>query len=102
MDTRAFYDASRVTHVSMLAEVNETIKNSKNIVNAVVLPPEAEDSGSEESNVKDVADSMEEIFEPAGELEVEKDFASNEESETALPSTGKKGFPKWKKSYNFD
>ena len=40
---------------------------------------------------------MEKIFDPAGGLEVEEDFESDEESKTALPSTRKKGFPKWKK-----
>ena len=45
---------------------------------------------------------MEKIFEPAEELEVKKDFESNEELEAALPSTWKKGFQKWKKSCNFD
>ena len=58
------------------------------------IAPEARDSGSQESNAEDVADSMEEIFEPAGELEVEKDFETDEESKTAPPSTKKKGFPK--------
>ena len=62
--------------------------------NVVVLPPEAGDSGSQEIDAKDVADSMEEIFEPAGELEVEEDFETDEESKTALPSTRKKEFPK--------
>ena len=94
---RAFYGARKATHVSTLAEVNETIKNAKNVVNVVVLPPEEGDSGSQESNIEDAADSLEEIFEPAGELEVEEDFKSNEVSETALPSTRKKGFPNWKK-----
>ena len=102
MNTRAFYGARKATHVSTLAEVNETIKNDKNVVNVAVLPPEAGDFGSQESNVEDVADSLEEIFEPAEELEMEEDFESNEESETALPSTRNKGFPNWKKSYNFD
>ena len=97
MNTKAFYDARKVTHVSTLAEVNETIENAKSVVNVVVLPPEAGDSGRQESDVEDVANSMEEIFEPAGELEVEEDFESNEESEMALPSTRKKGFLKWKK-----
>ena len=69
----------------------------KNVVNFVVLPHEAGDSGSQESNVEDVADSLEEIFEPAGKLEVEEDFESNEKSETALQSTRKKEFPNWKK-----
>ena len=89
---RAFYGARKVTHVSTLAEVNETLENAKNVVNVVVLPPEAGDFGSQESNVEDVAESLEEIFEPAGELKVEEDFESNEKSETTLPSTRKKGF----------
>ena len=87
---RGFYGARNATHVSTLAEVNETTENAKNVVNVVVLPSEAGDFGSQDSNVEDVADSLEEIFEPAGELEVEEDFESNEESETALPSTRKK------------
>ena len=99
MDTRAFYSAKKITHSPTLAEVNET---AKNVVNVVVLPPKAGDSGSQESDVEDVADSMEEIFEPAGELEVEEDFECDEESDLALPSTRKKGFLKWEKSYNFD
>ena len=94
MDTKAFYGARKVTYVSRFAEVNETIENAKNVVNAVVLPPETGNSGSQESDVGDVADSMEEIFEPAGELEVKEDFENNEESEAALPSTWTKGFPK--------
>ena len=46
----------------MLAEVNETIENAKNVFNVVALPPEAGDFGIQESDVEDVADSMEEIF----------------------------------------
>ena len=99
---RAFYGARKAIHVSTLAEVNETIENAKNVVNVVVLPPEAGDSGTQESNIEDVADSMEKFFEPAGELEVEEDFESNEKSEMALPSTRKKKFSNWKNSYNFD
>ena len=70
MDTRAFYFSRKVLLVSTLAEVNKTMENARNIVNIVVLPPEAGYSGSQESVVEDVDDSMEEIFEPAGELEV--------------------------------
>ena len=94
MDARAFHGARKVNHVSTLTEVNETMKNETHVVNVVVLPPEARDSGSQKSDAEDVADSMEEIFEQAGEIEVEKDFKSDKESETALPSTRKKGFPK--------
>ena len=42
----------------------------KNVVNVILLLLEAGDSDSQESNVKNVADSLEEIFEPNGELEV--------------------------------
>ena len=94
MDTRAFYSARKATHVSTLADVNKTIENSKSVVNVVILPPEAGDSGSQESDVEDVADSMEKNFEASGELEVKEDFESDEESGTALASTRKKGFPK--------
>ena len=80
-------DTRKVAYVSTLAEVNETTENAKNVVNVVVLPPEAGESGSQKSNVEDIADRMEEIFEPTGELEVEEDFESDEESEMALPST---------------
>ena len=97
MDTRAFYGARKVSHVSTLAEVNETMANAKNVVNVVVLPPEPGDSGSRESDVEDVADITEKIFEPAGELEVKEEFESDEESEMALPSTRKKGFQNGKK-----
>ena len=77
MDTRAFYGGRKVNHVSTSAEVNETMENAKNVVNVVVLPPEEGYSGSQESDAEDVADSMEEIFEPAGELKVEEDFESD-------------------------
>ena len=56
----------------MLAEVNETIENAKNLVNVVALPPEAGDSNSQESDVEDVANSMEEIFCQLGNLKWRK------------------------------
>ena len=87
---QSFLWSKNITHVSILAEVNETIENAKNIVNVVELLPKAGDSGSQESDVEDVDDSMEDIFEPAGELEVDDDFESDEESETTLLSTRKK------------
>ena len=56
----------------MLAEVNETIENAKNIVNVVALPPKAGDSDSQESYVEDVTDSMEKIFSQLGNLKWKK------------------------------
>ena len=40
----------------------------KNVVNVVALPPEAGHSGSQESDVEDIADSVEEIFSQLGNL----------------------------------
>ena len=79
-------DTKKVAHVSMLAEVNETIENAKYVVNVVVLPPEAGDAGSQKSDVEDIFDSTKKNFEPAGKLKVVEDFESDEELETALPS----------------
>ena len=56
----------------MLAEVNEAIENAKNVVNVIALPPDAKDSGSQESDVEDVADNMEEIFSQLGNLKWRK------------------------------
>ena len=47
MGSRVFYGARKVTYVSTLAEANETIKITKNVVNVVALPPEAGDWGSQ-------------------------------------------------------
>ena len=54
------------------------MEKAKNVVNVVVLQPEAGDSGSQESDVEDVADSVEEIFVSTGELKVEEDCDSDE------------------------
>ena len=73
---------SRCKKGNQCANVGRSQRNygkCKNVVDVVVLLPEAGDSGSRESDVEDVADSMEEIFEPAGELKVEEDFESDEE-----------------------
>ena len=66
MDTRAFYGARKVTHVSTLAEVNEFMENAKNVFNVVVFLSDIGDSGSRVSDAEDFADNMEEIFDPAG------------------------------------
>ena len=72
MDTTVFCGARKVTYVSMLVEVNETIENAKNVVKVIVLPPESRDSGSQESDVEDVAYRMEEIFSQLGNLKWRK------------------------------
>ena len=83
----------KVTHVSMLAEVNKTIENAKNIVNVVALPPEAGDSGSQESNVEDVADSMEQIFSQLGNLKWRKTLRVMKNQKRLYHQLGRKTLP---------
>ena len=89
---RDFYGARKATHVSTLAEVNETIENAKNVVNVVVLLPESGDSGSQESNVEDVADSLEEIFDPAGNLKWRKTLRAMKNQKRLYHQLGRKDF----------
>ena len=91
MNTKAL-QCKKLTHVSMLAKVNETIENAKNVVNIVALSPEAGDSGSQESNVEDVAESMEKIFEPAGELKVGKTLRVMKNQKRLYHQLGRKNF----------
>ena len=76
----------------MLAEVNETIENAKNIVNVVALPPEAGDSGSQESDTEDVADSMEEIFSQLGNLKWRKTLRVMKNQKRLYYQLGRKNF----------
>ena len=76
------------------------------IVNVVVLPPNAGDSGNQDSDAEEVlAESIEEIHEPAEELEIEKDLESDEEAELPLPTGTKRRrqeLPRWKKVPGFE
>ena len=94
---RAFYGARKATHVSTLAEVSKTIENAKNVFNVVVLPLEAGDSGSPESNVEDVADTLEKIFEPAGELKWRKTLRVMKNQKRLYHQLGRKNFQTGKK-----
>ena len=81
----------------MLEEVNETIENAKNVVNVVALPPQAVDSGSEESDVEDVADSMEEIFIQLGNLKWRKTLRVKKNQKGLCHQLGRKNFRNGKK-----
>ena len=77
----------------MLAEVIETVENAKNVVNVVALPPEAGGSGSQESNVEDVADSMEEIFSQLGNLKWRKTLGVIKNKKRLYHQLGRKTLP---------
>ena len=89
---KVFYGVKKTTRVATIAEAHEAIKGSRNVVvNVVALPPNAGDPGNQKSNTEEVlAESIAEIYEPAGELEIEKDFESDDETELPLPTSTKR------------
>ena len=83
---KVFYEVRKTTRVATIAESYEAIKGSRNLVNIVVLPPNAGDSGNQDSDTEEVsAESIKEIYEPAEELEIEEDLESDDEAELLLP-----------------
>ena len=74
-ESKVFYGVRKTTRVVTTAETHEAIKGSRNVVNVVVLPPNAGDSGYQDSDAEEVsAEGIEEIYEPARELEIEEDL----------------------------
>ena len=72
-ESKVFYGVRKTTRVASIAEGHQAIKGSRNVVNVVVLPPNAGDSGNQDSVTEEVlGESIEEIYEAAGELEIEE------------------------------
>ena len=73
-----------------------------------MLPPNAGDSGSQESDCEEITNDPEEIFEPAAEMEVEEEIYSDwcdDEPEVTLPPRTKRSrqdLPQWKKNDTLD
>ena len=85
---KVFYGVRKTTRVATIAEAHEAIKDSRNVV---ALPPNAGDPGNQDSNTEKVsAESIEEIYEPAGELEIEEDLKSDGEAKPPLPTSTKR------------
>ena len=105
MEPKAFYGIRKTTRVETISEAHEAIKGARNVVNVVLLPPNAGDFGNQESDTEEVlAESMEEIYEPAGELEIEENLESDDEVEPLLPICGKRRqheLPRWKRTFGF-
>ena len=87
MEPKVFYGVRKITRVATIAETHEAINGARNVVNIVVLPPNAGDSFYQESGSEEVStESMEEIFKPVGELEIEEDLETDNEVELSLPT----------------
>ena len=77
-ESKVFYGVRKTTRVATIAEAHEAIKGSRNVV---VLPPSAGDPGNQDSDTEYVsAESKQEIYEPARELEIE-DLESDDKAE---------------------
>ena len=94
-----------MTKVTTIAEAHEAIEGSRNVDNVVVLSPNAGNSSNKESDREDVlAESMEEIYKPAGGLEI-KGLESDDQAELPLPTSTKRRrqeLPGWKKVSGFE
>ena len=72
MNTKSFY-VKKLTLVTTLEEVNDIVEASDHVLSSVVLPPEAGDSQSPDTDEEDINDNLDDAFEPAGQLEVEEE-----------------------------
>ena len=90
MEPKIFYGIRKMTRVATIAETREAIEGARNVVNVVLLSPNAGDSGNQESGTEEVlAESIEEICKPARELEIEENHESDDEVELLLPICSK-------------
>ncbi|QQP42158.1 Hypothetical protein FKW44_016735, partial [Caligus rogercresseyi] len=71
MDKASAYEI-KLSKVTTLAEAEDIINSSDLVRGLTILPPNAADSCNQESDCEDVNEENEEIFEPAGEIEVEE------------------------------
>ena len=105
MEHKVFYGVRKTTRVATIAETHEAIKGARNVVNVVVLPPNASDYFYQKSGSEEVStESMEKIFKPVGELEIEENLETDNEVELTLPTHTKRRrqeLPRWNKSLWF-
>ena len=86
MELKIFYGIRKTTKAATIAEALEAIEGGRNVLNVVVLSPNASDSGNQESHTEEVlTESIVEIYKPAGKLEIE-DLKSDDKVEVPLPT----------------
>ena len=51
-EPKVFYGIRKMTKVATIAEAQEAIEGARNVVNVVLLPPNAGDSGNQESDTE--------------------------------------------------
>ncbi|KRZ01228.1 PiggyBac transposable element-derived protein 3 [Trichinella zimbabwensis] len=95
-------EGRRCERVKTLEEAKDAITISNQVINVVVLPPTAADSGSDDSDPEYLPNDPEDEFDPAGELEVEEELDVEEVEDIKLSCKEKRTLPRWKKSEDLD
>ena len=72
----------KMTLVTTLEEVNDIVEASDHVLLVVVLPLETGDNQSPETDEEDINDNLDEAFELAGQLEMEKETDGVSDHET--------------------
>ena len=81
MNTKSFY-VKKMTIVTTLEEVNDIVEASDHVLSVVVLPPEAGDNQSPDTDKEDINDNLDDAFEPTGQLEVGEETDEESDHET--------------------
>ena len=81
MNTKSFY-AKNLTLVTTLEEVNDIVEASDHVLIGVVLPHEAGDNQSPDTDEENINDNLDDAFEPTGQLEVEEETDEESDHET--------------------
>ncbi|KAK4874345.1 hypothetical protein RN001_013705 [Aquatica leii] len=76
ISVKSFY-GRKVTKLTALEEARKVIEGSKSAIHVVLRPPDAWDSANQDSDVEEIGDKPDDMFEPAGELEIEEDTDSD-------------------------
>ena len=69
MNTKSFYGRN-LTLITTLEEAHDIVEAADHVMSVVVLPPEAGDSQSQDTDDEDINDNRDGIFKATGQLEV--------------------------------
>ncbi|KRY81897.1 hypothetical protein T4D_2017 [Trichinella pseudospiralis] len=100
MDISDSREGRRCEQISTLQEAKEVMATSNQVLNVVVLPPTAGDSGGDDTDQEYLPDDPEDEFDPAGKLEVEQEVKVEEFETAKLSRKEKRALLRWKKTEN--
>ena len=80
-NTKSFH-GKKLTLVTTLEDVNDIVEASDHVLSVVVLPPEAGDNQSLETDEGDINNNLDDASELAGQLELEEETDGESDNET--------------------